>query len=101
MLEIPCTVGDDVWAMDEAQLSERCKADLLYTMNYRGNCNRIIDHLRILPDLVSCGRQGLFDFIFMDDAMLMGFEAARMTLGNGPVKTLYGRVQARDLLGVK
>jgi hypothetical protein len=28
MLEIPCTVGDDVWTMDEAQLFERCKADL-------------------------------------------------------------------------
>jgi protoporphyrinogen oxidase len=100
MLEIP-SVGDDVWTMDEAELFERCKADLkglgvniegktvgyfttralhaypVYTMDYRDNCNRIIDHLRILPDLVSCGRQGLFDYIFMDDAMLMGFEAAR------------------------
>jgi hypothetical protein len=33
--------------------------------------------------------------------MLMGFEAARIALGNGSVKTLYDRAQAKDLLEVK
>jgi protoporphyrinogen oxidase len=125
MLEIPCSEGDAIWVMDDKLLFDRSIDELkelgydlkdhaigyfttralhaypVYTMDYRRNRDAIIGHLGGRADLVSCGRQGLFDYIFMDDAMLMGFDAAAIALGKGTAASIYGRSQAKDLLEVK
>ena len=125
MLEIPCSVGDRVWEMEDKKLFERCMADLsdmglrlegkvvdyfttrlkdaypVYTMDYRKNRDVLLNHIKSLENLVSCGRQGLFDYIFMDDAMLMGFEAAKVVSGEMKAHAIYDRKIVKDLLEVK
>jgi protoporphyrinogen oxidase len=125
MLEIPCSEGDTTWNMSDADLFSRCAADLkglgvdiagktvgyfttralhsypVYTMDYRSNRDKVIDYVRTIPDFVSTGRQGLFDYIFMDDAMLMGAAASKVALGVGSAKAIYDRAQSRDLLEIK
>jgi protoporphyrinogen oxidase len=125
MLEIPCSFGDAVWGMDDRLLYEKSVAELkelgydlkdktvgyfttralhsypVYTLDYRENRDRLLNHLKGVGGLVSCGRQGLFDYIFMDDAMLMGFQAAAISGGSGSVGALYDRAMVKDLLEVK
>lgn len=125
MLEIPCTRGDDVWDMTDEDLFNRCVRDLhnlglelrdktvgyyteriehaypVYSLDYMENKKRILEYLRAITNMVTCGRQGLFDYVFMDDAMLMGFEAAGIVLGQGSVESMYNRAQDKGLLEVK
>ncbi|MBD3388389.1 MAG: NAD(P)-binding protein [Candidatus Altiarchaeales archaeon] len=125
MLEIPCTVGDETWTMDDKKLFERCMVDLkdmgldlednvvdyyttdaiqsypVYSMTYRQNRDGLLEHLKKYGNLISCGRQGLFDYIFMDDAMLMGFQASEIVQGRQEHSILYDRLQDPDLLEVK
>ncbi|MFQ5894675.1 MAG: FAD-dependent oxidoreductase [Nitrospinota bacterium] len=107
ILEIPCDAGDALWSTGDEALLERCLADLeemgwplgprvlgcfstraehaypTYSLDYRAHCGRLLLHLRQHTDLITCGRQGLFRYVFMDTAMQMGFAAAGAILGRG------------------
>lgn len=105
MLEIPCDPGDAVWAADDESLLARLRPDLirlgldmakatgevfgastataypLMTLGYRAERDRALSHLGTIPNLVQCGRQGTFRYIFTDTAMEMGQMAAAMLIG--------------------
>jgi protoporphyrinogen oxidase len=102
MLEIPCDPGDRLWTMPDEALFARARADLvrlgidpsratgemfsvraanaypLMRVGYGRERTRAIDHLGAIPNLVQCGRQGTFRYIFTDTAMEMGQMAAAM-----------------------
>ena len=100
MLEIPCDPGDELWSMEDGALFERVKRDLIrlgidpglstgeyfsvrapsaYPLMARGYAEeraRAFAHLEPLANLVQCGRQGTFRYVFTDAAMEMGLMAA-------------------------
>ena len=104
MLEIPCDPGDELWSLADEALFERAKADLrrlgidpglatgelmsvraanaypLMVLGYERERARAIDHLSGIANLVQCGRQGTFRYIFTNSAMEMGQMAAAMLL---------------------
>jgi protoporphyrinogen oxidase len=101
MLEIPCQEKDSIWEMTEVQLLERVKPSLnalgidtrkithlfkstyasnaypVMDLDYKDERERAIRHLSSFRNLVMCGRQGTFRYIFCDTAMEMGRIAAR------------------------
>ncbi len=101
MLEIPCNENDDIWNCSPERLLERCVTDLkelgmniqeriidyfttrvthgypVYTLDYRNHRLELFRFLDAYKNLISCGRQGAFRYIFMDTAMEMGIAAAR------------------------
>ncbi|HZS38089.1 MAG TPA: FAD-dependent oxidoreductase [Polyangia bacterium] len=105
MLEIPCDRGDAVWSAPEDELHQRCLADLralgfdvasrvrgrfstfveegypIYHLDYRRDRARALGAVGEVENLIACGRQGAFRYVFMDTAMEMGLEAARAALG--------------------
>ena len=48
----------------------------LYTTNFRENLQTVCDYLRPVRNLITTGRQGLFNHNNMDHSMLMGIRAA-------------------------
>jgi protoporphyrinogen oxidase len=128
MLEIPCAVGDDVWRAPEEAIFERCVDDLarlgfrdvrartrahfasfveegypIYHLDYARDRAEVLGFVGETENLVSCGRQGAFRYIFMDTAMEMGFAAADAILdgrAGSPVAELRsegGLIEARAL----
>lgn len=107
MLEIPCWVGDAIWQASDARLLSRALDDLerlgfplrgkvveafstrathaypVYSLAYREHRERLLGALEHFLNLVSCGRQGAFRYLFMDAAMEMGILAARHLVGEG------------------
>lgn len=104
MMEIPCDPGDALWQVDDESLFERVRPDLVHlgidpalatgevfgartatayplmTVGYRAERDRALAHLGRIPNLVQCGRQGTFRYIFTDTAMEMGQMAATMLI---------------------
>ena len=104
MVEIPCDPGDSLWGMTDEALFTRVGADLrrlgidparatgeifgaraanaypLMVTGYADERDRAIAHLGAFPNLVQCGRQGTFRYVFTDTAMEMGQMAAAMLL---------------------
>ena len=129
MLEIPCDVGDELWTASEEQIYARCMDDLaalgyahlrratldyfstyvhegypIYHLDYLGDRDRLLSFVGETANLVSCGRQGAFRYIFMDTAMEMGMAAAQLYLdrrGSGraiaDLRSEAGLVEARAL----
>ena len=107
MLEIPCQEKDSIWEMSEVQLLERVKPSLnalgidtrkithlfkstyasnaypVMDLDYKDERERAIRHLSSFRNLVMCGRQGTFRYIFCDTAMEMGRIAARGIINEG------------------
>jgi protoporphyrinogen oxidase len=106
MLELPCGVGDAIWSASDAELYERCISDLdslgihglrqdtlglfstfvaegypIYSLGYAEHQKALLASIATAPNLLSCGRQGTFRYVFMDIAMEMGIAAARQVLG--------------------
>ncbi len=101
MLEIPCWKGDSLWAMEDRQLFARAKQDMtrlgidmeqatgecfssyaeyaypLMSKGYQRERNQNSELLKQYSNLLMCGRQGTFRYIFTDTAMEMGQLAAR------------------------
>ena len=101
MLEIPCWKGDDIWSMGDQPLFDRAKQDMnrlgvnmskatgecfssyaefaypLMNKGYQQERNKNAEILNQYSNLVMCGRQGTFRYIFTDTAMEMGQMAAR------------------------
>lgn len=104
MLEIPCDPGDALWTMDDDALFERVRADLarlgvdpnaatgeafsvraahaypLMVCGYERERVAAMAHLARHDNLIQCGRQGAFRYVFADTAMEMGQMAAASLL---------------------
>jgi protoporphyrinogen oxidase len=108
MLEIPCALGDATWSAPQGAIYDRVMDDLddlgfrglrastidhfasfveegypIYHLDYQRDRRRLLGFVGETANLVSCGRQGGFRYIFMDTAMEMGIAAARTLLGRG------------------
>ncbi|GMT41847.1 MAG: amine oxidase [bacterium] len=116
ILEIPCEQGDRTWNMPDEELLSRGLGDLRklgfdikrnvtrffstrahhayprYELGYQKKVNRLRRKVLEYSNLSTLGRQGLFRYIFMDTAMLMGREwALKLTGKNG-----YERIDELD-----
>jgi protoporphyrinogen oxidase len=104
MVEIPCDPGDAIWTASDEALFARVATDFirlgidpakatgeifgaraanaypLMTLGYGRERARAIAHLAAIPNLVQCGRQGTFRYVFTDTAMEMGLMAAETLL---------------------
>ncbi len=122
MLEIPCDEGDHVWNMTDEKLLERALADLLklgfdikkdvagcfstrarhaypmYEMDYKEKVGKFRSITQKYDNLSSLGRQGLFRYIFMDTAMLMGRGWAESILGKNEGKRMDDMDSEKKLL---
>jgi len=105
MLEIPCDAGDETWNMDDAELLSKAVRDMKslgfdiekkilgffstrashayprYETGYKERVEKLAGSLKRYRNLSTLGRQGLFRYIFMDTAMLMGRNWARNAMG--------------------
>lgn len=106
ILEIPCFYQDKIWDMDEKEIFDRCINDLLclgidirgkvmdyfstriehgypvYRLGYEKHTNSLLNYLANYKNLLTVGRQGLFRYVFMDQALLMGISAAGHITGD-------------------
>ncbi len=104
ILEIPCDYGDTVWTMEERALTDRCLKDLsqlgididpyildifstwapqaypVYELGYKGFRDKSLSFLEGISNLVTCGRGGLFRYLFMDQSIKSGLNAAESLL---------------------
>lgn len=113
MLEIPCDVDGPAWCATDTAIYERCMADLdelgvrgvreatidyfstfaregypIYHLGYAQDRDHLLEEAARWTNVVTCGRQGAFRYIFMDTAMEMGLDAARDILGGARLSTL-------------
>ena len=119
-LEITCDLGDDIWNTPEEELYERSiqglvdagllRADQVlghffmrsanayptYDLKFEANLGRLAYHLAGLPNLIVCGRQGLFRYINQDHAIEMGFCAAD-EITTQQIGTKVGRVGSEQV----
>ncbi len=106
MLEIPCNENDAIWNCSQERLLRQCVADLkelgidiegrvidcfitgvthgypVYGLNYGAHRSEILRFLGSYKNVITCGRQGAFQYVFMDAAMEMGIDAARNLISN-------------------
>lgn len=106
MLEIPCNKDDEIWKMDKDELLKIALQDLkklgfdikdkiidsflfdsehAYTImdiGYDKKRDKTIEYLNRFENLIMCGRQGSFRYIFLDSAMEMGLMASKIVLGD-------------------
>ncbi|MBI4510003.1 MAG: FAD-dependent oxidoreductase [Deltaproteobacteria bacterium] len=107
MLEIPCNEGDGTWRASDESLYQKSIEDLqglgferiredtlgyfstrvaegypVYDLGYKEHQLSLLSSVAQAPNVLSCGRQGMFRYVFMDIAMEMGIAAARQVLGN-------------------
>ncbi|MBI1987731.1 MAG: FAD-dependent oxidoreductase [Nitrospinae bacterium] len=114
ILEIPCDPGEEAWEESEEALLHRGVKALsrlgievggqvlgyvstwaphaypIYRLDYRKHQERLIAALSCSENLLSCGRQGLFRYLFMDQAMQMGLLAARWAQGKASKEEVFG-----------
>lgn len=100
ILEIPCDYGDALWTTEESVLRDRCLKDLsllgieigpyvldsfstraphaypVYKLGYKPSREKVVSFLEGISNLTTCGRGGLFQYLFMDQAIKSGLEAA-------------------------
>lgn len=110
MLEIPCNKGDLIWNMGDAELFVKVLNGLkmldininkknvlgffstyaehaypIYKRDYSQNRKRILEFfITRYKNIILCGRQGTFNYLFMDFAMLAGIQAAKYILKETP-----------------
>jgi protoporphyrinogen oxidase len=99
-LEIACDKGGVFWRMPDEELFRQCIRDLekmgirlkgrvelyfssfaehgypVYSLDYKDHLKPIYYFIREEKDIVICGRQGLFRYVNMDQAIEMGLSAA-------------------------
>ena len=123
MLEIPCDVGDAVWSAPEQAIYDRCMDDLsqlgfsglrdatlehfssfveegypIYHLDYQRDRTRLLGFVGDTKNLITCGRQGAFRYVFMDTAMEMGIAAANALLErNGHTDSAHNRLSIAEL----
>lgn len=101
MLEIPCDVDDGTWRQTDADLLDRCLNELtilgyplakdvqgcfstrithgypVFRVGYQEHRQEALEAVEKFSNLITCGRQGTFRYVFMDTAMQMGQMAAK------------------------
>lgn len=106
VLEVTARWDSDLWKRRNADISEQVTRDgiaaglftqedvidaaalrvphayPLYTRDYRVKLQRLFDYLRPVKNLVSTGRQGLFNHNNMDHSILMGLRSAETLAEN-------------------
>ena len=122
MLEIPCQFGDALWYAGDDEIFERCMKDLcalginlqsrvmgyfstraryaypVYKRGFKAHRQTLYDMVDAYDNLITCGRQGTFRYIFADTAMEMGFAAARYVQGQGTKADIYDLRVEKTLL---
>lgn len=122
MLEIPCQFNDAVWRASDAEILERCLKDLnalgidietsiidsfstraryaypIYIHGFKTHRQQLYDVINGYDNLITCGRQGTFRYIFSDTAMEMGYAAARYVQGQGSKSDIYDLRVEKTLL---
>lgn len=119
VLEITCHHGDAIWNKTDEQLIKATIRGVervgllnrreivathvhripftypLYDLDYRDRLSRVWRYLEQFPQLISCGRQGLFLHNNMDHSIHMGFRAAaRLREGHeNPAREFYSEVR--------
>jgi protoporphyrinogen oxidase len=102
-VETTCNYNDDLWNMGDDALFEKCIAALerhqllsrsdvesyhtrrlvhaypRFRFGYETNLKTIFSFINGVENLISFGRQGLFSYANVDDAIWMGFEVAKYT----------------------
>jgi protoporphyrinogen oxidase len=100
-MELTCREGDETWLMPDEQVFEKCIVPLerhglldrkrvegytvrrlkhaypLFRVGIQKRLKTIYDYLYTIDNLESFGRQGLFAYANVDDAIWMGFEMAK------------------------
>jgi len=100
-VEFTCTYADETWNMDAASLFESCirpleKHNLLkrewiedfhirklthayprFRIGYQKRLRRIFDFIKVLDNIYSFGREGLFSYANVDEVIWMAFEIAK------------------------
>ena len=100
-LEISCSRNDEIWKMDDDQLFEMCiecleKHNLLkrtevedyhtrrlkhayprFRVGYEKKLQTIFEYIENINNFITFGREGLFAYANVDDAIWMGFEVAK------------------------
>lgn len=113
VFEFSCDKGDSVWnagmgellenALDGAQHLGLFSRDMVldsvavrqehaypvYRLGYRHEAGIVLDGIKSLGGIVSCGRQGLFRYNNMDHSIEMGQCAALEVLGEGSVEERF------------
>lgn len=122
MLEIPCQFGDELWRANDGEIFERCMKDLfalgidlqgrvmdyfstrahhaypVYKRGFKVHRQMLYDTVNAYDNLITCGLQGTFRYIFADTAMEMGFAAARYVQGQGTKADIYDLRVEKTLL---
>ena len=99
-IEITCDEGDNVWNLSEKEIHDRCVNDLeelsllhreeiddyfvvrlnnaypVWTLGTERYLKMIFNYLENIKNIYTIGRQGLFEYINMDEGIKEGFEAA-------------------------
>jgi protoporphyrinogen oxidase len=127
MLEIPCNVHDKIWYMAEKELLKIVKKDLeklgfniedkivdyfsfktehaytLMDVDYNKHRDNTIEHLNQFENLIMCGRQGTFRYIFLDTAMETGLMAAKILLGDDSItqEKIYNHRNEKTVIETK
>ena len=100
-LEISCNYNDEIWNTDDSGLFEKCIVPLerhrlfdrelvedyhtrrlvhaypRFRIGYEKRLKTVFGYISTLSNLISFGRQGLFTYANIDDAIWMGFEVAK------------------------
>jgi len=123
MLEIPCDPGQQLWNMADGDLFKKACIDLdrlgvpshkatgeyfstygaqaypMMSVGYELEREKAISHLSRFDNLIQCGRQATFRYIFTDTAMEMGQMAARSILNNIDARrTIYDHRNERTVI---
>lgn len=113
VFEFSCDRGDRIWNAGSEELLEnavqgaehlsiftpdmvvdciavrQAHAYPVYRLGYRTEAATVLDALKSLGGVISCGRQGLFRYNNMDHSMEMGQWAALEVLGQGSVEERF------------
>lgn len=126
ILEIPCNFQDAIWNAPDEEIYQRVVFDLsllgieikakvmdyfstrarygypLYALGYEIHKQNLLQWLSGYKNIISAGRQGLFRYLFMDQAMQMGGHLAGQIIKEVPAQDYidtFGR--ERELIEAK
>lgn len=122
ILEIPCGKGDEVWSMSDEELLQRSIKDMqalgfdieneisgyfstraehaypCYKIGYRKTVDEMQHIVNGFENLTTLGRQGVFRYIFMDTAMVMGRTWAKTILGRNREDQIIDEIDSKPVL---
>ena len=114
ILEIPCSVGDQTWQADNLTLYQHCLNELsrlgielkgkvmdyfftqaehaypIYHLGYQSARQTLLAASNALENMLLLGRQGRFQYLFMDQVMCQGIEGARKIMGRCSIQIVPG-----------